>query len=178
MLCKGDEDALGAAGHGTADMKFRAESRAAGENEGPERFENLVHRIHFLFEPFRLDGRDAGLRRVDVFGEGGEDGAEIEEFVLDAEEDRGQVVEAGFGCGEPGETGEAVELVDGAVGFDAEVVFADTLATDKAGFAGVAAPGVDTVEGQARLVKLFTHSTTSVSGVGPAFCGARSIPRW
>ena len=48
---------------------------------------------------------------------------------------------------------EAVQLIDRAVGFDAQVVLRQPLAAGEAGLARVAAPRVDAVDGDARLIE-------------------------
>jgi hypothetical protein len=96
---------------------------------------------------------------MDIFGESGEDGAEVEEFVLDTLEDDGERGNGrqGFG-GDAGGADEGVEFVDGAVGFDAEVIFGNALAADQSGVAGITGASIDAVEGNAGFVESgFAH---------------------
>ena len=148
-----DGDAFGTAADGAAGVEFRVQARAAGEDEGAERGEVRVGVIDFFFELGDFGGSDAGLFGMDVLRFGGEDGAEVEELVLDAAEDGGELGQF-FGGGDAGHADEGVELVDGAVAFDAEGVLGDALAAGEMGFAFVAHFGVDAVEGDAGLVEL------------------------
>ena len=115
--------------------------------------------IDFAFELGDFSIGDARLFGMDIFGQSGKDGAEVEEFVLDAFEDdceRGNGRE-GFG-GDAGGADEGVEFVDGAVGFDAEVIFGNALAADQSGVAGITGASIDAVEGNAGFVESgFAH---------------------
>src|ERR1035437_5480687 len=91
---------------------------------------------------------------------GGENRAEIEEFVLHAQQDGGQHGEARLFNGELVDGGargsqETVQLVDRAVGCNARVILGNALA---AGESAIAGASVDAVDGEAGLVKgLFSH---------------------
>ena len=92
-----------------------------------------------------LGGGDARLPRMHVLRQGGEDGAEIEELVLHAQQDGRQFAERG----RPPESStvaraaadEGVQFVHGAVGFDAQRVLGNALPADERGIAAVARAG-------------------------------------
>ena len=115
--------------------------------------------IDFAFELGDFSIVDARLFGMDIFGQSGEDGTEVEEFVLDTLEDDGERGNGrqGFG-GDAGGADEGVEFVDGAVGFYAEIIFGNALATDQSGIAGITGAGIDAVEGNAWFVERgFAH---------------------
>src|SRR5271170_7961343 len=97
------------------------------------------------------------------------------------------VLSALFLTGDAGEADERIELVDSTVGVDAQRILGDPLAAGEAGFTGIAPLGVNTVEGDAGIVKrLFRHvfiiyaiilrlSPTSVS-VSGCFSGTPRSP--
>lgn len=159
-----DQQAFGSAADGAGDVEFGVETAAAGEDEAAEGRDVFVHGVDLAFELFDFDVGDAGLAGMDVFGTGGEDGAEIEELMLDAAQDRGEQAHAGIDAaeilaGDAGQADEGVQFVDGAVGFDAEGVFGDALASGEAGFTGVAALGVDAVQREAGVIEgFFAHA--------------------
>lgn len=154
-----DEKTFGTATDGAADVKVGVEAAATGEDERTQGSEDGVGLIDFVFELGDLGVGDARLFGMNVFGQSGEDGAEVEEFVLNTFEDDGEGRDGGKRfCGNAGGADEGVEFIDGAVGFDAEVVFGDALAAHEGGVAGVAGAGVDAVEGEAGLVESgFAH---------------------
>jgi hypothetical protein len=101
---------------------------AARKDERAKRLERLVHLINLGFEPLAVGIGDAGLAGVNVFGQGGEDGAGVEEFMLHAEEDGGQRREPFIGTGGlAGKADGGIEFIDGAVGFHSQVVLEEAL---------------------------------------------------
>ena len=148
---KSDALALRAAADGTADVEVGVEAAAAGEEEGAEGLEVFVEAVHFGLEAVDFGMGDAGLFGMDVLGQGSEHGAEIEELVLDAEEDGGEIGEAGIRGGDARSTEKGVQFVYGAVGGDAGTFFGDALASGEGSLAGVALAGVDAVDGEAGL---------------------------
>lgn len=140
---EGDDESFGASADGACDVQTSGEFGTAGEDELSEGGELFGGGVDFAFEaggPFGSDGGSGG----GVLAAGGcsEDGAECEEFVLHGLQFRCKF--AGLprqsDCGES-EVG--VEFVDGSVGVDAEVVFADALSADESGGAVVAGAGVE-----------------------------------
>src|SRR5580692_10163476 len=140
-------DAFGAPADGPAYVEFGVEPRTAGQHERSQRREAFVHAIDFTLQLFALGRRDARLPGVDVFRESREDGAEIEQLMLDAQKNSIEFRQLARRFAR--EADETVQLVDGPVGFDAEVIFGKPLAADEAGLARVAAPCVDAVDGEA-----------------------------
>src|ERR1017187_7158691 len=163
-----DHNAFGAAAHGAADMEFGIEAAAAGQDEGAQRRHVLVHEVHFAFELGDFGIGDARLAGMDVLGDGGENRAEIEEFVLHAQEDGGQQGEARLFNGELVDGGargsqETVQLVDRAVGCNARVILGNALAAGESGVAAIALAGIDTIDGEAGLVeRFFSHGRLCV----------------
>src|SRR5580698_8516799 len=114
-----------------------------------------------------------------VGGQRGENRAEIEQFMLDAAQDREQRGEARVACffaGNDGDSGEGVQFVDGAVGFDARGILGDALTSGETGLAGVASFGVDAVEGDAGVVKLFGHVLNGRRKKGREFPRRTDLP--
>jgi putative ABC transport system permease protein len=80
--------------------------------------------------------------------------------MLDAANDRGEqaharILTALLLAGNAGESDDGVELVDGAIGFDAQRILGDALAARETGFACVTETRVNTIEGDARIVEWF-----------------------
>lgn len=152
---KGDGAAFRPAADGAAEVEFGVEAATAGEDEAAEGSEEGVGFIHFVFEAGDVARGDDGLAGAEVFGFGGEERAEVEELVLDAGEAGGEEAEAGnaIGDGRDGEADGGVQFVDGAIGFDAESILGNALATDEAGLALVAGAGVDAGEGDVGFVE-------------------------
>jgi hypothetical protein len=164
FVAEGDGNALGTAADGAAEVEFGVDAAASGKDEGAERTERLIHGVDFVFETLDLDFGDAGLLGMDIAGVSGEDAAEVEEFMLDAVEDDAKGLEFGL-CqaeiieGDAGEADGGVQFVDGAVAFDAEGIFRDSLAADEAGFTAVSPAGIDAVERDARFKEGFFGHT-------------------
>jgi len=164
FVAEGDGDTFGTAADGAAEMEFGVDAAASGKDEGTERTKRLIHGVDLVFEALDFDFGDAWLLGMDIAGVSGEDAAEVEEFVLDAVEDDAQGLEFGLSVAEiiKGDAGEAdggVQFVDGAVAFDAEGIFRDSLAADEAGFTTVSAAGVDAIERDARFKEgFFSHT--------------------
>ncbi len=122
-------------------MELRGAARAAGEDEAAQVLQILIHPVDLALEPIDLRGHDA-QRALYPFG-GGEIGAEIEQFVLDAAEhgprrlvpDRRQ-----------SGADRRIRLIDVADRGHARIGLGDARAVDKPGVAGVAGAGVDLVE--------------------------------
>jgi hypothetical protein len=95
---------------------------------------------------------------MNVFWQGRENGAEIEQLVLDApqnDEEQPDTRVAGdhLFTGDDGQAQKRIYFVHGAICFDASGILGDTLAPGQAGFAGIAALGVNAVESETRIVK-------------------------
>src|SRR5580698_8122106 len=71
-------DTFGPAANGPANMEFGVEAGAAGQHERSQPRETFVHAVDFALQSFALGLCDACLPGMDVFREGGENGAEIE----------------------------------------------------------------------------------------------------
>lgn len=140
---EGDDEAFGASADGAGDVQASGEFGTAGEDELSEGGEVFGGGVDFAFEaggPFGADGGCGG--GVLAAGGCGEDGTDGEELVLDGLQFRSKF--AGLpGQSDCGEAEVGVEFVDGPVGVDAEVVFADALSADESGGAVVAGAGVE-----------------------------------
>ena len=98
---------------------------------------------------------------MNVLRQRGEDGTQVEEFVLHAFQLRGQITERGMFFGSlPGCAGEGVQLIDHAVAIDAWVVLGGALTADQAGLAGISAPGIYPIDGQPGLIKSLCHESS------------------
>ena len=91
---------------------------------------------------------------MDIFRQSRQNGTRVEKLVLDAVQDIAEAGNAAFQAGLPGHPDERVQFVDRAVGFEAEGVFWDALASHERRLAGVTTPGVDPVDGEAGFIKL------------------------
>ena len=93
----------------------------------------FVHAVDFALQLLALGRRDTRLLRMDILRQGGEDRAEIEQLVLHAAQNPIQLRQLARRFAR--EADEAVQLVDRAIGFDAEVVLRKPLAAGEAGLA-------------------------------------------
>ena len=90
-------------------------------------------------------------------------GTEIEELMLHPAEDMPQLAEPHRRCAvsspqvTASQPDEGIQLVHGAVGFDARGIFRDSLPSCQGGFALVATLGVDPVERDARVIERFVR---------------------
>lgn len=165
FVAEGDGDALGTAADGAAEMEFGVDAATAGEDEGAEGSEGLIHGVDLVLEAVDFDFGDAGLLGMHVVGIGGEDAAEVEEFMLNAMEDDAEGLDFGLRLaqlieGNAGEADGGVQLIDGAVAFDAQGVFGDALAADETGLTAIAAARVDAIESNARFEEGFLRHTS------------------
>ena len=145
---KGHADAFGAADDGASEVERSGEGRAAWQDETVEGLEGVVVLVDGFFQSRGLRGDDAQTRAgLLVFGDGRREvGAEVEEIVLNESQNRGDFgggVAVSTVGGDDGEADGGVGFVNGAVGFDAEIVLADALACGKTCGAVVAGFGVD-----------------------------------
>ncbi len=86
--------------------------------------------------------------------------AKIEQLMLYAPQNRAQQSDARIGAGlfltgNVRETDERVQLIHGAVRLDPQRIFGDTLTAGEAGFAFIAALGVDAIQRDSRIVESF-----------------------
>ena len=107
-----------------------------------------------------------------VLGKSGENRAEVEEFVLHAQEDGGQQGQSRLLDGELVDGGargsqKTVQFIHRTVRFNARAVFRDALAADESRFAAVALAGVDAIDGESGLVKgsFIATSQSSISSL-------------
>ena len=134
---------FGASAHGAAHMGLGRCGGAAGEYEVAQRGEGGVELVDAAFESFYLFGVDAaGFAQGGVGGIGGEVRADGEETVLYVEEQVGVV---GYMVGQEGaqQSDVGIQFVDGAVGFEAQVLFGYAFSAYERGLAVVAGAGVE-----------------------------------
>ena len=123
-----------------------------------------VASVHLGLEHVDIGLAHARLARVNILGQRGEDGAEVEEAVLHAAEDPGEAHElraVGLALegSEPRGANEGVELVDLAVAGDAGAGLGNDLPANERGGALVTLAGVDAVDGDAlRRVEFLGHA--------------------
>ena len=111
----------------------------------------LVELVDVGLERLDVARFDARLLVAEISGQRREQRAEVEQLVLRALEQavdaRLGAVRAGFlAVGPAHQSEDRVELVDGAVGFDARRILGDHLAADQGGLTLVANLGVDAAE--------------------------------
>ena len=139
-------------------MQLRVEPRAARQHERPQGRQALVRPIHLRFQlrDFRLG--NPRLPRMHIRGQRGQDGSQVEQLVLHAQQhaaqrgkfQMGRVVRGGFAR----QAHKRVQLVHRAVGLDAQGILGHALPARQAGFTGVARARVDAVDGQTRRLEL------------------------
>ncbi len=138
-LGEADGDSFCAAADGPGDLVGGGLSVGAGERPvGEDAVGGFdpVDEVGEVIDVIRCDGA-GGLA---AFGWGGEGGADAEEGALDVFGPGGDV---GLSAEAAGEAEAGVELVDGAVSFDAEVGFRQAEAARETGGAGVSGFGGD-----------------------------------
>ncbi len=126
-LDEGHGRPLGAAADGAGQMQGGRGRRTARQDERGQGRERLVERVDLPLQPLDLAGDDAqgGRGVAGLFGRG-EIGAQVEEVVLDARQQR---VEGRIAGGlKADEAEDGVELVDLAIGGDPGAGLADALA--------------------------------------------------
>ena len=175
---EGDSAALGPAADGAADVEIGVEARAAGEHEGAKRGQLLLAFVHLALQQRDVGLGDARLLGMDVLGQRREDGSEVEELVLDAREGLREGDDVGparreedaareeLRGGLAGRAHEGVELVDGAVRLDAQIVLGDALTADEARRALIAVAGVHAVDRDLRVAEDGAFARGGRSGVG------------
>ncbi len=84
---EGDQKPFRAAANRPRHVQLRIEARAPGKNEAAQRRQILVHRIDLALELRHFRRCDARLLRVNVLRLGRENGAEIEQLMLDPPHD-------------------------------------------------------------------------------------------
>ena len=169
MLRELAEEPLHAAADRAAEVEVGVEAGAAGQDKATEGFEVSVAAVHLGLECVDIGLTDARLAGMNILGQRGEDGAEVEEAVLDAAEDACEPCELravglAFEGGEAGRADEGVELVDLAVAGNAGARLGNDLPADERGCALVTLAGVDAVDGDAlstTLVRLDGSIATS-----------------
>ena len=81
---RGQADTLRATADGPADVQFGVNARTSRQNERSESRQLFVHPVDFTLELFAVGDGDAGLFRMDIFRQGGKQGAQIEKLMLHA----------------------------------------------------------------------------------------------
>src|SRR5215831_516499 len=148
LVGKLDHQPLAAPAHRAGEMQMGGRRRAAGQHERAQRAELGIECVDLLLEPRHLRVADGEPRAARPLALGligrAEIGAEIEQVVLDA---RQHGVDRRLVPGVQARKAEAgVELVDGAVGGDAQVVLLAPLAGAERGGSVIAGARIDAVE--------------------------------
>ena len=84
---QGHNKTFGTAADSAADVQLRIKAAATWQDKGTQGWKDGIGLINLMFELVDFRGSDTRLLWVDIFGHGGQDGAEIEQLVLDALED-------------------------------------------------------------------------------------------
>ncbi len=174
-----DQQPLRPPADGARDVQIGVQARAARQNEAAQRGQVLIHRVDFALQLRRLRPRDASLLRMNILRLGREYRAEVEQLMLDAPHDAGEQsgarIDAGrFIAGNLSEPEERVQLVDGAISFDAQRILGDALPAGEPGLSLVAGLGVNAIERKARIIEGFLVHAVMV--VEASRCDASSIP--
>ena len=134
---------FGPSAYGAAHMGLGRGGGSSRQDEVAQRGQGVVEPVDALFESCHLFGVDAaGFAQGGVGGIGGEVRADGEESVLDVEQQVGVV---GHIVGQEGaqQPDVGVQFVDGAVGFEANVLFGYAFSAYERGLSVVAGAGVD-----------------------------------
>lgn len=151
--CQGYGFALGPPADGSGNVAIGCCAVTAGQNKVFELGEVRFHAIHFLLELVYIFLFDLGHGKTRV-SFGGQLGTYGEEGMLDIEKFRMGALVVGYIADQ---THEGIELVDGSVGIDAEVVLAYTGAAQQGSFSGVAFTGI------------YFHNEKGLCRLAPAF---------
>src|SRR5215831_6688814 len=145
----------------TGRMQFRIDPSAARQHKAAQRRQRSIHGVDLSLELLDLSVCNSRLFGMHILGPCRENRAQVEQLVLNAAEDYGQVREQGLARGRDAcKTQERVQLVDRSVRLNAEIVFRNSLSAHKPGFAAIPALGVDAVERHPRLVEgLIVHKS-------------------
>ena len=128
MSFKLDDHPLGAPADRAREMQIGRGGRSAGQHEGAQRRQLGIERVDLVFQPLHLlgvDGEPRAARPLALVGRA-EIGREVEQIVLDARQhrvDRGRIRGV-----QPRDADRGIDLVDDAVGGDAQVIFLALLA--------------------------------------------------
>lgn len=134
LLVQRPSAALGAAADGARDVAKCRWPVAARQDEFLERRQFVVEVVERGFETFDVLGGNRYVTRQAEFA------AEVEEFVLDGRERLAHIIRQVL---REQHAERAVEFIERAVGFDAQVVFRHARAIAESGGAGVAGAGVN-----------------------------------
>jgi hypothetical protein len=93
-----DQQAFGTTANRAANVKLGIQATATWQYERTQRGQGGIRFIDFMLELVDLGTGDARLFGMDIGGESGEDGTEVEEFVLDAFENDGEGGDWGKRC--------------------------------------------------------------------------------
>ena len=154
------------------DVQRRGRGRAARQHEARERRELGFERVDPALELVDVGLRGLGhpaLRAVRGVGRR-ERAAEREQQRLDPREQLAQIALRGRGRGH---AERGVELVDGAVGLDAQRILRDPLAAEQIGLPTVAAAGVDLHRGSPRRRRVGPSSSSSLRSTSGSSRAAR-----
>ena len=150
----------------------------------------LVHPVDLLLQLCSFSSGYPRLLRMQIFRQRGQYRSSVEQFVLHAPQNRREFIQcrrlAGqLQCRFARQTDKAVQLINRPVRLDPQIVLQQSLAADQTGFACIASPRVDAVDGEPRLVESvgcrsyrvlfdylararfhFSPTTTFISGAG------------
>ena len=93
---------------------------------------------------------------MNIFRQRGQNGARVEQFVLDAAQDNRELSNGRtqFLQRHAGLADERVQFIDGAVAIDAGIGLTDALPADEGGLAFIPLAGIDAVDSDAGLVEV------------------------
>src|SRR5208282_3503129 len=155
VLELGDQP-LGAPADGAGQMQIGRRRAAAWQNERFQRRKLSIEPVDLAFEPghLRVGHREPRAARSFALARRAQVGTDVEQIILDAPQRR---IERGVFDGmQPGDAERGIDLVEGAVGGNAQVVFPAPLAGAERRGAVIPGAGVDLVEDDHR--SLWVHS--------------------
>lgn len=169
---KADDVAFGPSANSSGEMHERSRLVTAGEDEIPERLQMPVNLIDVLFEAM-------GITRLDSLNGGGDDigrsrkvGAESKQVGLDFGEN---LVDFAGSVKRSADTNDAVQFIDGSVGFDADIGFGNVAPAKKRGTSGIPFPGVNLHSYGLQTLRRVT--VPLLPEAMPLPSGLRTIPR-
>jgi hypothetical protein len=79
---KGDKKPFGTPAYRSAEVEFRIETRGAREDERSQGMQVLIGGVDLMFQTFDVGACHTWLPGMNVLGQRGQNGAQIEKFVL------------------------------------------------------------------------------------------------